>query len=148
LGLRLGLLDDVFRLLLGVFDLLLGVLTRLVERLLQRLLHTLVVLHLVFELLHLVLQAAALVFHLLPLVRNHLQEGLHLIRAVAAEALVEVLLPYVERGKFHGAGQSVGQDARKGPFLPRTPGGGGRVPNGVQSRKRNRREQLRGVYAL
>jgi hypothetical protein len=142
LGLRAGLLHNVLRLLLRVLELLLGVAARLVQGLLQGLLHPLVVVHLVFKLLDLVLQAPTLVLHLLPLRRHRVEEGLDLFGVVPAEALVEVLLPYVERRQIHGVGQSVGQFAER-PSSSRRPAGRSRVPgegwgkyHGVERRER------------
>ncbi len=111
---RLGLLDDVFGLLAGVLNLLLGILPRLIEGLLQGFFDLPVVVDLLFELLHLFLQTAAIAFQFLPLLGDHVEKRLDLLRGVPAKAPIKLLLPNLKGRELHGCGWSgMGQHAAR-----------------------------------
>src|SRR5690606_14170628 len=98
---RLGLLDDELGARLGVLQRLARRLARGLEGLLQGFLHLLVVRELGLHLAEAVLQVPLLVEQVFPLAGDHLQERLHLLGLVPAEAARELLLANVERGKSH-----------------------------------------------
>src|SRR5690606_4795151 len=134
--LLLGVLEDPLRAELGLLDDepgplgggVLGAAARLaggLERLLQRQLHLLVVAELLLGERD-ALVAAPLVFeHLLPVLRQLLDEAADLVGVVAAEGLPELLLAEVEGRELHGGGpvggQRLGAKLRKKPPPPMTP---------------------------
>ncbi len=100
-GLGLRLVYDQLGFALRVFDLVLSVLTGCLQRFLQRFFDTLVMLQLVVEVAHLVFEPTALVGNLLPLRSHDVEKIAHLARVVAAQALIELLLPDIKRRQLH-----------------------------------------------